>query len=61
VSLGCAEILIRSGDVTYVAPALVADYAAAHSYRPPAVVLKALARAGPGSRPVRRGGHVRRR
>jgi len=42
IYLGSAEIRIRSGDVTYVAPNLLPHYIAEHGYRPPAKVLKAL-------------------
>lgn len=42
VYLGSAEIRIRSGDVTYVAPNLLPHYIAAHEYKPPDEVLRAL-------------------
>ena len=42
VYLGSAEIRVRSGDTTFVAPSLVPHYIAAHGYRPPPAVLAAL-------------------
>lgn len=42
VYLGSAEIRIRSGDVSYVAPNLLPHYLAAHEYKPPDEVLRAL-------------------
>jgi hypothetical protein len=42
IYLGTAEIRIRSGDISYVAPNLLPHYVAAHWYRPPGPVLEAM-------------------
>jgi len=49
VHLGNAELRVRAGTKTYVAPSLLLHYIAAHGYQPPREVLSAFERAcGPG-------------
>ena len=45
VYLGNAELRVRAGGMTYVAPSLLPHYVAAHGYRPPQEVLAAFGRA----------------
>ena len=45
VYLGNAELLVRAGTATYVAPSLLPHYIAAHGYQPPAEVLTAFEQA----------------
>jgi len=42
VYLGSAEIRIRSGDTTYVAPNMLPHYMAAHHYKPAAEILSVI-------------------